>query len=222
MLNMRLPCSESEFSLGNPQLGNVLKSTESSQSIFGELVKAMALWSAVVALIKKSDSSFASRLVEIQNLDGRIHEARSSLDKYFHLSCGSMSSVSPDDLSKLLLLHIIYHQCFCSIHSSIVPLFSWSACDGVFSYAHQLSAQTAFEHANSVSALLQTALNLSWDSRRMPSFIGYAAYCACAIQTPFLWCSQPDVKQRAVCNILANLKTLQIVGRNWEFIKVLV
>lgn len=222
MLNMRLPCSEYEFRLDNPKAGVLLKSTESSQSIYAELVRAMALWSAVVVLIKQTGSSLASRLVEIQTLDGRIHEAWSRLDGCFHLDCTNMASVSPHDLPRLLLLHVIYHQCFCSLHSSIVPLFSWSACDGVFSYAQQLSAQTAFNHANSVSALLQAALNLDWDSRMMPSFIGYAAYCACAIQTPFLWCSHPEVKQYAVCNILANLKTLQILGSHWAFLKVLV
>ncbi|QKX61162.1 uncharacterized protein TRUGW13939_08309 [Talaromyces rugulosus] len=221
MLNMRLPCSEYGFVLENPEPGVSLKSTESTKSIFAELIRVIALWSSVVALIKQSESSLANRLVEIQILDGRIREAWSKLDVCLRLDCSNMASVPPDDLPKLLSLHIIYHQCFCSLHSSIVPLFSWSACEGVFSYAQQLSAQIAFEHANSVSDLLQTALNLDWDSRRMPSFIGYAAYCACAIQTPFLWCSHPDVKQRAVYSILANLKTLQILGTYWAFLKIL-
>ncbi|GFN17151.1 hypothetical protein AtubIFM54640_005672 [Aspergillus tubingensis] len=55
----------------------------------------------------------------------------------------------------------------------------------------------------------------------MPSFIGYAAYSARAIQAPFLWCSQPIVKQCAVRNVLANLKTLQILGKHWAFSDVL-
>ncbi|KAI3037155.1 hypothetical protein CBS147352_11095 [Aspergillus niger] len=217
MLHIRLPCSESEFQLESPRSGITLKDTDSTQSIYAELVRAMSLWSSVVLLIKQTGLSLASHLVEIQTLDGRIHEAWSKLDASFHLDCTGLAVVPSDDLPKLLLLHVIYHQCLCSLHSSIVPLFSWSPCEGVFAYAQQLSAQTAFEHANSVSRLLHAALELDWDARRMPSFIGYAAYSACAIQTPFLWCSQPIVKQRAVCNILANLKTLQILGKHWSF-----
>lgn len=222
MLNSRLPCSESEFQLGSPRSCITLKDPESTQSIYAELIRAMALWSSVVLLIKQTGLSLASRLVEMQTLDGRIHEAWSKLDTSFHLDCARMAAVPSHELPKLLLLHVIYHQCLCSLHSSIVPLFSWSPCEGVFAYAQQLSAQTAFEHANSVSELLHAALELDWDCRRMPSFIGYAAYSACAIQTPFLWCSQPNVKQRAVYNILANLKTLQILGNQWAFLGVLV
>jgi hypothetical protein len=85
-----------------------------------------------------------------------------------------------------------------------------------------LSAQTAFEHAKSVSALLHAALELDFDCRKMPSFIVYAAYSSCAILTPFLWCSKPDVRHRAVSSILANLKTLQILGKHWAFLEVLV
>lgn len=100
-----------------------------------------------------------------------------------------MAAVPVQDLPKLLLLQVIYNQCLCSLHSSIVPLFSWSHCEGVFAHEQQLSAQTAFEHANSVSKLQHAPLELDWNARRMPSFVGYAAYSACAIQAPFLWCS---------------------------------
>ncbi|OKP14844.1 hypothetical protein PENSUB_5908 [Penicillium subrubescens] len=221
MLITRLPCSESEFQLGTPQSSITLNDAESTKSIYAELIRAMALWLSVVLLIKQTRPSLASRMAEIQTLDGRIHEAWSKLNPCFHLDCARMAAVPSHDLPKLLLLHFIYHQCLCSLHSSIVPLFSWSPCEGVFGYAQQLSAQTAFEHANSMSALLDAALELDLDCRRLPSFIGYAAYSSCAILTPFLWCSQPNVRQRAVSSILANLKTLQILGRYWAFLEVL-
>lgn len=221
MQSLNLPCSEAEFQLPDPPPGIVLKSNAHTESIFAELVRAMALWSLVVILIKRADWTLAERLVEIQKLDGRIHEAWSALDAVFHLDVANIAAVPRDDLPRLLLLHIIYHQCFCSLHSSIVPLFSLGTYEG-FSYAQQLSAQIAFEHANSVSALLHEALDLDWDAARMPSFIGYAAYCACAIQTPFLWCLQPDVKRGAARSILANLKTLQVLGQHWAFLKLLV
>lgn len=222
MLNIRLPCSESEFQLGTSHSSITLNDAESTQSIYAELIRAMTLWSSVVLLIKQTRLSLASRLAEMQTLDGRIHEAWSKLNPFFHLDCARMAAVPSHELPKVLLLHCIYHQCLCSLHSSIVPLFSWSPCEGVFAYAQQLSAQTAFEHAKSVSALLHAALELDFDCRKMPSFIGYAAYSSCAILTPFLWCSKPDVRHRAVSSILANLKTLQILGKHWAFLEVLV
>ncbi|KAK4939289.1 hypothetical protein LTR10_020378 [Elasticomyces elasticus] len=221
MVNMPLPCCENEFGLGKPQGGVSLKSGQSTQSIYAEVVRVMALWSAVVALVKQPEASLTNRLAEIQVLDGRIHEAYSKLSECFQLTSNNMSSTHLDDLPNLLLLHVMYQQCWCSLHSSIVPLFSWSVFDDNYSYAQQLSAQTAFEHANTVSSLLDTALKLNWDATRMPSFIGYAAYCACAIQTPFLWCLQLEVKQHAVRSVLANLKTLQVLGNHWKFLKVL-
>ncbi|GAB1210770.1 hypothetical protein APSETT445_009568 [Aspergillus pseudonomiae] len=92
MLNIRLPCSESEFQLGNPQSSVTLKDVESTQSIYAELIRAMALWSSVVLLIKQTGLSLASRLAEMQTLDGRIHEAWSKLDPCFHLECTRMGA----------------------------------------------------------------------------------------------------------------------------------
>ncbi|GLB09894.1 hypothetical protein AtubIFM57258_005823 [Aspergillus tubingensis] len=135
----------------------------------------MSLWSSVVFFIKQTGLNLASRLIEIRTLDSRIREAWSKLDSSFELDCAKLAAVLLQDLPNLLLLHVIYNQCLCSLHSSIVPLFSWSRCEGVFAYEQQLSAQTAFEHANS----------------------------------------------RAVRNVLANLKTLQILGKHWAFSDVL-
>ncbi|KIW10893.1 hypothetical protein PV08_10192 [Exophiala spinifera] len=221
MLRASLPCRQEDFDRGRPQGGVTLKSGESSQSIYAELIRAMAVWSAVVALTRQPESNLATRLSDIQALDGRIHDTYSRLASCFHLDPANISLVPPDDLANLLLLHIIYHQCWCSLHSSIVPLFSWSAFDDSCAYAQQLSGQTALEHANAVSFLLEATLASDWDAARLPSFIGYAAYAACAIQTPFLWCSKPDVKQRAVRSILANLQTMQVMGRQWRFTKIL-
>ncbi|OQU99385.1 Fungal specific transcription factor domain-containing protein [Cladophialophora immunda] len=221
MLNIKLPCPESKFKAGAPQCSITLRSGQGTQSIFAELVRAMATWSEVVALIGKPEADLSTRLVGIQAQEARLQEAFSKISGEFQLSCESMPSTAPDDLANLLLLHVIYHQCWCSLHSSIVPLFSWSDGDDNYSYAQQLSGQLALDHSYAVSALLETALGLDWDPRRMPSFIGYAAYCACAIQTPFLWCSNVSVKQHAVRSMLANLKTLQILGNHWVFLKVL-
>ncbi|KAI7978703.1 hypothetical protein EIK77_010609 [Talaromyces pinophilus] len=55
----------------------------------------------------------------------------------------------------------------------------------------------------------------------MPSFLGYAAYCACAIQMPFLWCTRPEVKQQAHVNVVTNLNVILIIGKIWKFVQLL-
>lgn len=222
MLTMRLPCNETEFRLGTPQPGALFNSGGNTHSIYGELVRAMALWSAIVFVVKQPNAPLSTRLIEIQTLDARIHEAWLQVDPQFHLDAATVATTPLSDLPNLLLLNIIYHQCWCSLHASIVPLFSWSASVETLAYAHQLSAQTAFEHANAISLILEAAMNLEWDAGRIPSFVGFASYCACAIQIPFLWCAEQGIRQRAVRNIVANLKTLQILGSYWAFLKILV
>lgn len=222
MLTMKLPCNETEFQLGTPQPGVLFNSGGNTHNIYGELVRAMALWSAIVFVVKQPSVPLSTRLIEIQTLDARIHQTWLQVAPQFHLDASTVANTPLSDLPNLLLLNIIYHQCWCSLHASIVPLFSWSASAETLAYAHQLSAQTAFEHANAISLILEAAMNVQWDAARMPSFIGFASYCACAIQIPFLWCAKQDIRQRAVRSIVANLKTLQILGSYWAFLKILV
>lgn len=173
-------------------------------------------------LVKQPEPNDASRLAAIQTLDGRIHEWWSKFPLTLQLTPTNFSSISSTALPRLLLIHTVYHQCLCALHSSIVPLFSWSASDDSCLYARQISGQTALDHANALSALFDTALHYPWDPSRMPSFIGYAAYCACAIQMPFMWCRKPEIKHKAHANVLTNLKTIHLMGKYWKFIALLV
>jgi hypothetical protein len=174
---------------------------------------------AVYQLVRQSETNWALRLASIQALDGRINEWWSKLHQSLQITSAEMPS---NIIPSLLLLQIIYHSCLCALHSSIVPLFSWSTSDAASSYARQLSAQSALQHANAISSLLGAAREVQLDPARMPSFIGYAAYCACAIQIPFLWCSKPEIKQRVHANLLTNLGVIQGIGKHWKFIELLV
>jgi hypothetical protein len=138
---------------------------------------------AVYQLVKQLETNWVLRLVSIQALDGRINEWWSKLHQSFQIAPAEMPS---NIIPSLLLVHIIYHSCLCALHTSIVPLFSWSISDGASPYARQLSAQSALQHANAISSLLGAAREVQLDPARMLSFIGYAAYCACAVQIPFL------------------------------------
>lgn len=176
----------------------------------------------VYLLIKKPETRTASRLAALQELDSRIEECLTSMSPSLALTLATVSTIPLHILPKLLLVHIVYHQCLCALHASIVPLYSWSTSDNSCLYARQVSAQVALEHANTASALFDAALRRTWDASRIPSFVGYSAYCACAIQMPFMWCSNPVVRERAYTNVLVDLKMIQLLGKHWKFVAYLV
>jgi hypothetical protein len=126
--------------------------------------------------------------------------------------------VSPSEPA-LSTLQVMYHMSLCVLHSSIVPLFSWSSNDEAPSYASQLSAQKAFEHANNISSILAST---SFPPSRLAGLAGYTAYAACAIQIPYLRCLNPVIKQQAHTNVSTNINVLRGVGVHWKFIELLV
>ncbi len=118
--------------------------------------------------------------------------------------------------------NIVYHQSLCALHASIVPLFCWSAGDDSWSSARQLSAQVAFEHACAASALLITVNSTYKRLSAMPSFIAFAAYSGCAVQIPFMWCSNLAVRERAHSNVMANIKMIDTMAAYWKFAALMV
>ena len=177
---------------------------------------------AVYLLIKKPESKTALRLAALQELDSRINDWYSSMSPSLLLTPISIVSTPLSILPRLLLIHVVYHQSLCALHSSIVPLYSWSTSDESCLYARQVSAQVALEHANAASALFDAALGRQWDAGGIPSFVGYSAYCACAIQMPFMWCSNPVVRERAHANVLVDLRMIQLLGKHWKLVAYLV
>lgn len=139
----------------------------------------------------------------------------------FRLTPSKIATLPPDVLPRILLMNIVYHQSLCALHASIVPLFSWAAGDGWLS-ARQLSAQVAFEHACAASELIRAVLSTFDRLTAMPSFIAYAAYSGCAIQVPFMWSSNPAVRERAHANVLVNVKMLHTLRAYWRFAALLV
>jgi hypothetical protein len=160
--------------------------------------------------IRKAERDWSTRVTSIQTLDGKIET--------WWAKVSPSLKVNPTEPS-LLTLQVMYHMSLCVLHSSIVPLFSWSSNDEAPSYASQLSAQKAFEHANSISAILAS---MPFPPSRLPGLASYTAYAACAIQVPFLRCLNPVIKQQAHTNVLTNIKVLRGAGVHWKFIELLV
>ena len=188
MKAMALPWPEADFdqkTLSVPQ-AYLEESTPSCGSIFEELARVLTLWMTVSSLVKMSSSSFDERLSAIHSLDERLHKWWRRLPDILKIHKTSHRDLDQATLPKILLLNVLYHQALCALHSSIVPLFSWSNQDSGFSTAIQLSAQIAYDHAIMVSELISFVLTNLGRLSAIPSFVSYAAYCGIAIQIPFI------------------------------------
>lgn len=142
---------------------------------------------------------------------------RSGLPKSLEIEADTVEQVSPRLLPKLVLIHTAYHQCVMALHASIVPVYSWSLAAESRASALQLSAQIAYEHACTASRLFEAVLRTVDNMSTMPSFIGYAAYCGCAILIPFLWCTEDTVRSRAHANVKTNARLLHSMSHYWKF-----
>lgn len=155
-------------------------------------------------------------------MDTKISAWRSRLPQSLELNASTVSQLASNILPKLLLIHIVYHQCLMALHASVVPVFSCSKEDDISTSALQLSAQIAYEHASSSSALFQAVLQTVTDLSVIPSYIGYAAYCGCAILIPFLWCTEDTVRDRARANVKTNARIIHSIARYWKFMSLSV
>ncbi|KAK4891549.1 hypothetical protein LTR27_009880 [Elasticomyces elasticus] len=190
----------------------------------------MGLWSDVISFIDPRNAERPeTQITQLYSLDSRITVALALVvNGPLGISPSTLAAnVVASSLPNRLLLHIIYHQCLCALHASVVPLFSGRAASNVEAAsmspnARQLSAQKALAHANGISDLLAAAPALSgWRQDTMPSFVAYAAYCACAIQSPFLWCVKPTIRHQTVQAVLANLQVIKVIGNHWASVRLL-
>lgn len=163
-----------------------------------------------------------SRISAIHELDHRISQWWERLPVCLQLTPSSVSQIELDALPKLLLLHTVYHQSLAVVHASIVPLFSWNPGDETWLPSRQISAQIAFDHACAASNLFGAVLTQFSRLSAIPSFVAYAAYCGCAIQIPFLWCSDEHVREKAQRNVQINLKIINTLSQYWKLTSLLV
>ncbi|EWG42668.1 hypothetical protein FVEG_04420 [Fusarium verticillioides 7600] len=219
--NLPLPWSEEDFAAGTSR--PVVSTTANgvcSGSIFAELIRGLNLWSSVVSVVR-SEGVLDSRLQEIFRVENNISSWWNKVPVAFKLDASTISIIPRKDLPKIILTNLTYHQSLCALHSSIVPLFCWSKGDRTYSSARQLSAQVAFDHAGAISSLISAILTTDYPLSSMPIFVAYAAYSSCAIQIPFLWCSEISVRERAQSNIDANVKIIQGMSSYWKLASLL-
>ncbi|KAJ3527969.1 hypothetical protein NM208_g10445 [Fusarium decemcellulare] len=224
--NLSLPWPEGDFharvSRGQK---TVLGHAQESTSIYAETVRIMTIWSSIVALIKSPEAELTSqRISRIYALDEELSVWWRTLKAEFKLNLEHKNPnplKSDDTFPKLLLINVIYHQSLCALHASIVPLFCWTAGDDNWAKVRKLSAQTAFDHACAASVLINATLVSYKKLSTMSLFIAYAAYCGYAIQLPFLWCSNPMVREQVRTNLGANLRMIDVMTKYWRYAPLL-
>ncbi|ERS98385.1 hypothetical protein HMPREF1624_05169 [Sporothrix schenckii ATCC 58251] len=234
-----LPCSDAFFASGMKDLDK-----KGDGSVYAELVRGLTLWNKISDIVKKTD---VPKLTTLDSLHESLSQWWSNVPDSLKLPLelpvagetrtqdvdGDAPSSEPQHspLPLRLLLCVMYHQSICILHSSIVPLFSYrsdSATTAALSHSHlslysrHVSAQLAFEHAQAVSQLIKLSQrHYNIDPDRIPGFVSFAAYSACAVQIPFFWCSNQDVQTRARSNVLVNLRMIQQMGKHWKYVSLL-
>ncbi|KAI0454672.1 hypothetical protein F5B21DRAFT_504148 [Xylaria acuta] len=216
-----LPWSDEDFDTGlarNPPVS--LDSEESNGSVFAELIKATTIWYSVVSLLKDPEKGLQTRVPAILALDERLQKWWQTLPSKLKLTPDNVNSIPRATFTRIIHINALYHQSLCALHASLVPVFCCSP-GGGWSATRQLSAQIAFEHAVEMSSLIAAILEATPRTSGIPMFMGYAAYCGCAIQIPFMWSSKAAFKERIRANIRANSKLLQLMTADWKFASTL-
>lgn len=179
--------------------------------------------SQAVNLIKTPETSLsAGRVTAILTLDDKVSLWWRNLPTILKLEAESLSSVPDAVLPLVLLTNLLYHQTLCVLHASIVPLFCWTAGDDTWSLTRQSSAQVAYEHACTVSALIRAALASTVKISAMPTFVAYAAYGGCAILMPFMWCSNLGLRYQGQADVRTNIRMIHGMAEYWKFAELLV
>lgn len=158
--------------------------------------------------------------MKVQSLDTKLHEWFQHLPSRFALTATNIKNLPPEATSQIVLLHMHFHLCLCVLHSSVVPLLTFGAASDVEPHFQSASAQICLDHANQITNTFEVAL--PWCTSHAYGFVGYAAYCATAIQLPFLRCSNQEISLRALTNIRINSQVLHGVGKRWKFVAGLV
>ena len=181
MKKLALPWREDEFNSKNAAgTQTYLEDMGASNGgIFEELARILTIWARLVPLVRSRPSNPAERLSAIYALDEELRRWWNRLPSGLKIDTTGALKVDTDLVPNLLLLNVFFHQSLCVLHSSLVPIFSWSNDEERSPIALQVSAQTAYDHACEVSKLIECVFNGYERLSAIPSFVAYAAYCGC-------------------------------------------
>ena len=128
------------------------------------------------------DSS--DKMSQLQDLDQQLELIRENLHPRFqYKDITSFASREASHNYKLFAVRALYHHCVCTLHSSIVPIFSNIPSDARISRKlKRMSAEETVRHSQALISLATDFLSVHSDRSRCPSFTGYAMFMAVSIQ----------------------------------------
>ncbi|OQV00209.1 Fungal specific transcription factor domain-containing protein [Cladophialophora immunda] len=223
--SLSLPWPEDDFNAGvSTQPSKCLDSKGvAGESLYAEVIIGLTFWHSVHSLIKCRETDISERISALHAFDEKISRWWQQVSPAFKLTPSKVIEMANDIpfFPQILLLNAVYHQSLGALHASIIPLFSWSPGDNSWLTSRHCSAQLAFEHACTFSELVERVVSTYSRPSAIPTFVAYAAYSGCAIQIPFMWCSNPEVRCRIRANVKANIQIIQSVAVYWKFAALL-
>jgi hypothetical protein len=121
---------------------------------------------------------------QLQDFDQQLDMVRENLHPSLqYKDITSFSSRETSHNYQLFAVRVLYHLCACTLHSSIVPVFSNIPPDARISRKlTRMSADEAVRHSQALIGLATDLLGVHSDKSRCPSFTGYAMFMAVSIQ----------------------------------------
>ncbi|KAH8810679.1 hypothetical protein F5884DRAFT_258528 [Xylogone sp. PMI_703] len=232
-VGLRFPSDEISWAAGNPishgyfdGTGEVVSATSSvpehqrEPSIMAEFLKLYGLWWEIQHFIKLKDENnqptvSAQKLPQFFDLDRRLNSVFDNLHPHLQYINSNLSPSQNGDPYKLFSLHNLYHLCACTLHSSIVPLFSDMPNSAKISKRIvSLSVQDSIRHAMILLDMATVFMGARLDVSRLPSITGYAMFVAAAIHFKSL-VSQRKFKSQNIGRFKAALFILHELKKYW-------
>jgi hypothetical protein len=156
------------------------------------------------------------RMSQLQELDQQLEQVRNNLNPEFqYVDQSSFASYDIKHSYQLFIIHIMYHTCVCTLHSSIVPLFSNIPPDPRISKKlTRLSAEEAIKHSQKLVNMATQLLGIYSDKVRCPAFSGYAMFVAASVQFKSLG-AQGLLRNDSIGHLYPAISILESVRRVW-------
>ncbi|KAF5585435.1 hypothetical protein FPCIR_8311 [Fusarium pseudocircinatum] len=120
------PVSEDSF-LAAVDESAVFNKASNRRGIHAELIQVMWFWYSVNATAKFDEVESDQRYSATHSLEGQISRWWAGLPDSYKLDQRSCEKTSDMGMRLLTLVRILYHQCLCVLHGSVVPLFCWGS-----------------------------------------------------------------------------------------------
>jgi hypothetical protein len=160
---------------------------------------------------------------QLQELDQQLEHTHDNLNPDFqYIDQSSFANRENRYSYQLLSVHALYHLCVCTLHSSIVPVFSDIRPDPRISKKlTRMSAEEAVKHSLKLCNMATEFLGIIPDKSRCPSFSAYAMFVAASIQFKSLG-AQGRLRSDNIGRLYPAISILERVKRIWRPLEGLV